>query len=245
MKDLQRQTVEVYDQTAQKMAKKFRRLGARVEDIERAFQLAGNPENARVVEIGCGDGRDAKEICERAGWYLGFDPAPSFIKIAQEYVPKGHFEIGDALNFDYPKELDIVFAFASLLHSEKAEVQTILRKVYKALKPGGIFYISLKWAKNYTSKIKKDEFGERQFYFYTPELIAELAGENYQTASVDRQMKTGLNHPDWFTIALKKNLVLSRSTAALAGALTADDAAAFGAHQADGKDDDPDGQNEV
>lgn len=205
MTDLRQQTIDVYDSTAQQMADKFRAIGARVKDIELAFKLAKADKSVRILEIGCGDGRDAKEIAKRANWYLGIDVSKELIKIAQYYVPEANFEVADAASFTYPKGLNIVFAFASLLHLDKNELKQILSQVHNSLEVGGIFYISLKWAEKYKQEVKKDEFGERLFYFYTPELITELAANNYEVAWSDRQTRQDANHAEWFTLALRKS----------------------------------------
>ncbi len=154
-------TIDVYNNSADAMALKFRNIGARVDDVKRALELAGNSSDAKVVEIGCGDGRDAKIIVPLVKSYIGFDIAPRFIEIAKNYVPEANFRIGDAVTYVYPQELDIVFAFASLLHLQRADMQSVCNRVALALRPGGIFYISLKWASSYRKRLKKDEFGDQ------------------------------------------------------------------------------------
>ncbi len=60
------QNIKVYNQSAQAMSEYFSGIGSRTEDIERGIALAGNPSEPRIVEIGCGDGRDTIEIARRA-----------------------------------------------------------------------------------------------------------------------------------------------------------------------------------
>jgi SAM-dependent methyltransferase len=193
------QTVATYDAAAREMAKKFRAIGARVDDIERAFSLSGRKE-PRVLEIGCGDGRDAKEILKRTPHYLGIDISVSMIAEAKRYVPEGRFEVVDIETYAFPEGLDIVFSFASLLHSDKNAVRSVLSGAYAALASGGVFYISLKHGA-YGRTTKTDEFGTRTFYLYTPALIQELAGDGYETVYTDEHELRGQR---WFTIALRK-----------------------------------------
>lgn len=185
------------------MAEYFQGIGSRVEDIDLALKLAGDPDNPKVLEIGCGDGRDAKEIVKRTKNYVGFDISEEFIRIAKDSIPTASFEVGDAVTYHYPKNLDVVFAFASLLHLSKEEVKDVLKKVHHSLKPGGIFYISLKLRPEYTEEVKEDQFGKRMFFFYNPKIIAELAGSNYQVVSNNSGFITGKD-TQWFEIALKK-----------------------------------------
>lgn len=204
MPDLRQQTIDVYNATAEAMADKFRKIGPRVKDIDLAFRLSGAGKDANVLEIGCGDGRDAKEIVNRTSRYLGIDVSKELIRLARDYVPEGNFKIADAASFVYPKGLNVVFAFASLLHLDISEIEHVLSQVHDSLEVGGVFYISLKWATEYKQEVKRDEFGERLFYLYTPELIIELAGNGYAVDLAERQTREGANHPEWFELVLRK-----------------------------------------
>lgn len=203
MADLRQTTIDTYNKSAKELAEYFKGIGSRTEDIDLAIELAGSPEQPNVLEIGCGDGRDAKEIVKRTSNYVGFDISEGLIKLACEYVPEGTFEVADAVGYSYPEGLDVVYAFASLLHLNKDEVKDVLDKVYEALKPGGVFFISLKMADEYTEKVKEDKFGTRVFYFYNPEVIKELAGDKYEVADVDGGFVT-VGNTQWFEIALRK-----------------------------------------
>lgn len=195
-------TVDTYNRAAEELAKYFKGIGPRVADIERAFKLAGGDKTPRVIEIGCGDGRDALEILRRTPNYLGFDVSEGMIKIARKNIPHGHFEITDAVSFNYPPGTDVVIAFASLLHLDAREVKTILNKVHSTLRPGGIFYISLKYAPAYRKFIQNDQYGSRLFYLYNPEKIRELAGNKYEEVFLSKELK---GNTEWFEIALKKS----------------------------------------
>lgn len=202
MESLRQQTIDTYNQSAKELAEYFGSVGPRVEDIELAFELAGNPTDARVLEIGCGDGRDAREIVPRTAEYTGIDISEGLIKLARERLPEIEFEVADAVTYEYPENLDIVFAFASLLHLDSNEVSHVLGKVSKALKPGGIFYISLKEKPGYSSEIKEDEYGRRLFYFYNARIISSLAERHFSRVAESRKT---IGSTDWFEIALKKN----------------------------------------
>lgn len=199
--DWNAQTIQTYDKSAQALAEYFRGIGARVEDIKLGLELAGTPQNARVVEIGCGDGRDAQEIIKRVSWYEGFDPSKELLKIARDKLPGTSFVEADALTYTYPANTDIVFAFASLLHVNKTDFKTALEKVASSLRAGGLFYISLKEREVYTEEAKKDEYGERMFYYYNPGLIKDLSSELFLSVHEAHQQ---VGKTDWFTIALKK-----------------------------------------
>lgn len=196
-----KQTIDTYDRSAAKLAAYFKGIGARTKDIDLALQLADNPAAARVVEIGCGDGRDAAEIISRVAEFEGFDPSEGLLDIARQKVPGVRFVKADALTYEYPNGLDVVYAFASLLHVSKQDMPAVCQKVVAALRPGGIFYVSLKKRDEYAEEIKKDEYGERLFYFYNPALFAQLASDAFEVVHSDEQV---IGHTPWFTLALRK-----------------------------------------
>lgn len=192
-------TIATYDESAAALAEYFAGIGARTEDIDRAFSLV-DQHRPTIVEIGCGDGRDAAEILKRECDYLGFDISQGMVNEARRNIPGAIFRQGDLNTFSIPYGTDIIFAFASLLHSKKAEVKSILDRAHTSLSRDGVFYISLKMD-NYHKFVKEDEFGIRYFYAYLPGDIKELAGERYETVFEDTQK---IGNTDWFTLALQK-----------------------------------------
>jgi SAM-dependent methyltransferase len=198
---LRQKTVDTYNKSAAPLSAYFRGIGPRHKYIDLAFKLAGNPANARVLEIGCGDGRDAKAIIERTPHYTGIDISTELIALARNHMPKAHFEVADAAIYKMTRSLDIIFAFASLLHLSKDEVADVLRRAHSALRPGGVFYISLKYRPKYVSEVRADQYGQRLFYFYSPELLAELAGSGYEVAASFHELR---GKTDWIEIALRK-----------------------------------------
>lgn len=203
MTDWRQETINTYNRSAKELAEHFRGIGSRVRDIDLAIKLSNKLDNPFVVEIGCGDGRDAKEILKQTNNYIGFDISEELIKLAIKKVPKAHFEVADALNYKYPRNIDVVFAFASLLHLNKKEINNVLKKVHAALRPGGIFFISLKLRAEYTEELKEDKYGKRMFYHYNPEIITDLAGAWYEVVRTHKSFVAG-STSKWFEIALRK-----------------------------------------
>lgn len=201
MEDLRKQTIETYNQSADELAEYFRNTGARVGDIELALSLAGEPENPQILEIGFGSARDAEEIIKHAGYYKGIDTAQAFVDKARKKLPHGNFELANAVTYEYEGKYDVVYAFAVLRHMNQEETTTVLTKVNRALRDGGIFYISLQYAEDYKETVRKDEFGTRVQYLYSPQLIRELAGQGYVEVYGAQNM---IGDTAWFEIALKK-----------------------------------------
>jgi len=117
-------------------------------------------------------------------------------------MPTVDFKVADMMDFKYPENAyDTVFAFASILHIPKDELVVLFRKIHNSLKQGGIFYISTKYSKEYREEWKEDEYGRRLFYFYSPEVIAELAKDRFEVAFQEVEIIRGRK---WTEIALRK-----------------------------------------
>lgn len=172
--DKKNQTIHTYNQSATSLTKKFDELGARISDIEETFALI-QKDNPFVLEIGCGNGRDAAEITKRANHYLGIDISEKFIELANQKVPKANFQVADIETFTFPGDLDIVFAFASLIHIPKEALARILGEAQVALSENGVMRLSMKYADTYKETTKEDEFGNRTYYLYSKEDIKEVA----------------------------------------------------------------------
>jgi len=193
------QTIETYNNNAQAFARKFDDLGARTEDIKEVFSLI-KKDNPYVLEIGCGNGKDAVEIVKYTNNYLGIDISKNLIELARQKLPKGNFKISDMENYDFPPKIDIIFAFASLIHVPKYSLKRILDNTYLALNNGGIFRLSMKYSDHYTEVNKNDEFGIRTYYLYSKEDLNELSS-NFQIIKSDINNFRGQK---WLEVILKK-----------------------------------------
>lgn len=193
-------TVASYNAYANELAAYFATIGPRVADIERGIGLAGVGQAAKVVEIGCGDGRDASEIIPRCSSYEGFDPSVGLLELARSRLPDARFVEADALTYEYPDEIDVVFAFASLLHVSRSDFKRATSKAGNALKQDGILYLSLKERPEYTEEIQEDKFGIRKFFYYNVPEVVKLTAPDFEPVYEDHQL---IGSTDWFTLALK------------------------------------------
>lgn len=197
------ETLDTYNNSAQQFSEYFKGIGSREDDIEKAVKLTGLSDKPDVLEIGCGDGRDAAEIIPRAKTYTGIDYSEGLIDIARERLSHADFQVADMQTWVYPENsFDIVFAFASLLHIDKEGNVEIAQKVARTLRKGGIFFVSLKRAEEYEERVQEDEFGKRVFYYYNPEGYAKLCEPLFKEIYRGRKL---IGHTNWFEMALKKN----------------------------------------
>lgn len=196
-------TIATYDRSAKELAAYFAGIGSRLDSIKEALTLTRTPKNARVVEVGCGDGRDAADIVPLVEWYEGFDPSIELIKLAKKRLPSVRFIVADALGYDYPVELDVIFGFASYLHLNKQDFTLAAHKAAESLRPGGVLAITLKERDSYQEELVKDEFGQRWFYYYDEATVRELLGSEFEIAKIEHQTLKRKT-TQWLAVLAKK-----------------------------------------
>ena len=108
--------------------------------------------------------------------------------------------VADIESYDFPAEIDIVFAFASLIHVPKESLRDIFSRVYEALNKGGIFRLSMKYTDVYQEITKTDEFGTRTYYFYSQKDILNLN----PGFSVLKMELINLRGQEWLEILFQK-----------------------------------------
>lgn len=100
------------------------------------------PKGARILDLGCGSGRDLKAFKSLGYWPFGIDPSPRLAELAREYAGV-QCQVGKVQDMTYSDEFDGVWACASLLHLQKSELACALKRVRAALVADGIFFAAV------------------------------------------------------------------------------------------------------
>lgn len=109
------------------------------EVLSRFIELL--PENAEVLDLGCGSGRDTVAL-EDAGCYVTpMDGSMEMCRLAEIQTDKEVLHMTFA-EMDFDEVFDGIWACASLLHVRSEDMDDIMRRVMNALVPGGILYMS-------------------------------------------------------------------------------------------------------
>ena len=99
------------------------------------------PEQCRrVLEIGCGTGEFSRLLAGRAEQVLAVDLSPQMIRLGKarsKLYPNIDFVTADILTYHLPDDQFDCIATLTTLHH--LPIETTLRKIRKALKPGGVF----------------------------------------------------------------------------------------------------------
>ena len=100
----------------------------------------------KILDAGCGIGRDSKAFLEMGYSVDAFDASEEMCRIAEINtgisVKKQRFE-----EFCEEDKYDGIWACASLLHVNEKELPDILERMKKALKKDGVMYLSFKYGK--------------------------------------------------------------------------------------------------
>ena len=114
------------------------------------------PDGGRILDLGCGSGRDTKKFLNRGYKVEAIDGSSELCKLASEYTGID-IKCMDFFDLDEHERYDGIWACASLLHVEKEKLVDLLMKLRSALVPGGVLYMSFKYG---------DFAGERDERFF-------------------------------------------------------------------------------
>jgi len=117
----------------------------------------------RILDIGCGTGRDAIEFIKAGYAVTATDASPAMLRELRNKI--SIFRSGNpaepikaALDaslvaeksfdeLDYNSEFDGAWAAASLLHLPKMQIEPTIRRITRALVPGGVLFMSFRHGK--------------------------------------------------------------------------------------------------
>jgi hypothetical protein len=207
-------TVKMYDRIPGTFAGHFAGFRSTLPDIQRAHDLAGVPVGeSQVVEIGCGDGRDAENyFVPNAGTYVGYDPSEGLLDIARNRfpdAPKDMFRVGYAQTTDYPEGTDIMMSVNSVLHVPRHDLPEMFERVAVGLREDGVFYGITKAEEDGAVEVYHDDFdgvtGERTFYHHTPDALTEYAGKAGLGLVFAEITPVPTKTWDWYSFAVAKN----------------------------------------
>jgi SAM-dependent methyltransferase len=100
------------------------------------------PEPGRLtVDLGCGEGRVAREMRALGHRVLGIEGSESLVQAAREADPEFEVRVADAAAIPLPdRSADLIVASMSLLNLD--DMEGAVREVARVLRPGGRFVFS-------------------------------------------------------------------------------------------------------
>ena len=171
-------------------------------DMESLYQpfLAELLESTRILDVGCGSGRDTLAFKNKGYQVDAIDYSEELVKKASRLtgIPiklKSFYEIDDYEAYDG------IWACASLLHCERNHLKEAIGKLVSALKPNGVLYMSFKYGNGDREK------DGRQFTDLD-EVQAKALIEQFDNVQQIQQWITVDKRPDrqekWLNLLLRK-----------------------------------------
>ncbi|GHV37231.1 SAM-dependent methyltransferase [Synergistales bacterium] len=190
------QTIEYYNLHAADFTEST--LHADMSKLYAAF-LKHIKAGAKILDMGCGSGRDSKFFIEYGFTVKAIDASAELCKIATERIG----QLVECISFSdmsYENEFDGVWACASLLHVPFGDLPGIFGRIAKALKENGCAYVSFKYG---------DFSGYRNGRFFTDmtektleNILHEAEGLKIADIFKTRDVRAGRENELWLNAIL-------------------------------------------
>lgn len=170
------------------------------KEIQEKF-LSRLSSDARILDFGCGSGRDAKCFKEAGYRVEASDGSETLCKFASGYagIPVKHMFFSE---LDEEDRYDGIWACSSILHLPFDELGEVLQKMARALKREGVIYTSFKYGTfegerngRYFTDMTEERF--ETLMAGTPELKTE---EQWITSDV----RPGRGNEQWLNLIIRK-----------------------------------------
>lgn len=175
----------------------YRKMAEGHHNPQLAAMMASLPVGARVLDLGCGPGQDARALARAGFAVVAMDASPEMIR--QAAMAEGvETRLGSFADLHDTAAFDAVWASFSLLHAPKAAFPGHLAAIHRALRPGGVLVLSLKTGEGEA----RDSLGRFYAYYSETELTALLTGAGFRVAHVHHGHSTGMagTHDPFMTV---------------------------------------------
>jgi SAM-dependent methyltransferase len=168
-------------------------------ELDRFLSLL--PQDAQILELGCGDGRDSAAMMARGFAVTPTDGTPELASLAAQRLK---IPVGVLLfeNLDAQHAYQGIWANACLLHLPRTALPGVIDRIFAALTPGGVFYASFK------AGTGEGRDGLGRFYNYPSAEGLRTACKPARWQQVDIRAATGSGYDnvatEWLHLLAKK-----------------------------------------
>lgn len=195
-------THESYDRVAKlwesdHLTKKFWQ-----DNFDRFYKLL--PEG-KVLEIGCGAGRDAEELVGFGYDYMGTDISANQVELARKNHPGANFEQVSLYDLDYHELFNGFWCTAVLIHVPKARIDEALQSIHRNMLPKAVGFIAIKEGEGERLEVR-EELDNAEFlfsYWQNDEFKETLADNSMEVLSQGRMSFS--QRTTWLTYHVRVN----------------------------------------
>ncbi|MHC5225041.1 class I SAM-dependent methyltransferase [Ignatzschineria sp. LJL83] len=171
-------------------------------DMTNVYQpfLKEIPHTGRILDIGCGSGRDSLYFKDLGFHIEAFDYSENLVALAKE---KTGLDIQHRSFYDLEdiEKYEGIWACASLLHCERSRLEEVIQKIIQALKINGVCYLSFKYG-------NQDRIKDGRSFTDLNEQQADKIFTSFKNIQQIKQWITTDNRPDreesWLNIIIKR-----------------------------------------
>lgn len=185
---------EAYDEWADTFAERTGAMPAELAEL--GDRVRGRfPASPRVLDVGCGPGRDMAWFEARGASVMGVDVSSRMLELARERCA-GELARMDMRALALPdSSWDVVWSVASLLHLPKADAAVALAEFRRVVAPGGAVVVVLKRGCGERWE-QAGEAPRRLFARYEPDELRTLL-EGARLEVEELETKTSERGEDW------------------------------------------------
>ena len=189
-------TAQFYEQHAKEYAD--RTLSADMSALRMRF-LAMLPAGARILDAGCGSGRDLRAFVSGGSQALGIDSSSALVRIASAYsggAVHGWKTRGNDVFPLFRRSMGVRVASSS--PEKRPSLPVTLERIHAALVPAGILFASVQ--KGAGTSIALD--GRYYAYYQLPEFAELLASARFvaEDAWESEDVLRGSTQPPWLNV---------------------------------------------
>ncbi len=163
--------------------------------------VAALPPGGRVLDAGCGSGRDALAFRKRGFEVTAFDGSPRMVEMARAHtgLPVLHLTFAEVT---WTEAFEGIWSCASLLHVPRSELPEIMKRLRNALVPGGFWELSFKVGDG------ERQVGGRHFTDLdegaVAALVAELGGLEVVASDTSGDLRPGKESEGWTNVLVRR-----------------------------------------
>lgn len=197
-------TIEYYEKNADAFIEST--INANDSDLYKPFEELLTP-GCRILDLGCGSGRDSKYFTEKGYDVVALDPSPAMCVQTRVLVHIPVYEMR-AEEMQFSNEFGGVWACASLLHVPRDKQKNVLHRIATVLKDEGILYASWKYGtKDRTADGKKYvDMNDSLIY----EIIKEVPEIQIVKMWTTKDVRNEYSTQKWLNVLLRKKHILQQ-----------------------------------